>query len=806
MTLASTPPTISYIENGVTTVHAVPFQFFASSELVVERIVAGAVTTLALGSGYTVTGGAGSTGSITKTNGGTSGATLRIRRATARTQPTDYTPGDRFPAESHERGLDRNVAMVQEVEARHDDLDGRSLRVPPGESAAVLPAAASRVETLLGFGSAGARELLSYAALAARLLTPLLALLPAAFKGDPGGNVESIGLKATAGALTVPAGTDRVRTAGYSTPGVGMADYVRDADADAAGHPRAVITFADGAKFRLAETIVTPFMFGAIDAAGTIKGADETVTDCSDALDAMWEWVKDRLDGIVMDLSMAQGLGVSRPWHLVGGLGTAWWNCIVYRIRPGRLVAMEEMDDIVVLEGKDFHCEGRWELWGGTDATAINIGYSSYKARNGMRIKNAGSSRIGDIECIGVRRYALQFDKTNDPATNNNIPIMAGQVKAIGCGSKNNSSETIATANEGFGGTFTGTWEDAPAQNASNNQRHLMTLTPAAGVDPGDVEVGDFLFVGEKASEGVITEIVSSTATTVTVRVWPWQAVETGGTFVCLHGGSVSAWGADIANSTFDEVYALDCGTALQVSCLYAPQIRSLLAESVGCAIQIGSVPELSMEGLVLDQYHMEGVGYTFVDVAAASTAFRFGSPSNLHSTAAGKFGKARRLSAGAASGSGGTFEGYTSNTLRGMSFQLDCGVVHSGSGGSPAKEGDSAPYVSPLPFYGDCPPSNRDSLTITLHIDRSMARLLRRGRECRFGPIYGSGTNGAPTGNVTIQVDPAQAGDTTIDGGAGPIVLTSTDGAIMGVAIYEPGAGDAGNWRVASWKAAMTS
>jgi hypothetical protein len=70
MTVSSTTNTVAYTGNGSTTAFAVTFSFFgtgSSAELeVIERVIAtGAETTKSYSSHYTVTGGTGSTGTVT---------------------------------------------------------------------------------------------------------------------------------------------------------------------------------------------------------------------------------------------------------------------------------------------------------------------------------------------------------------------------------------------------------------------------------------------------------------------------------------------------------------------------------------------------------------------------------------------------------------------------------------------------------------------------------------------------------------------------------------------------------------------
>ncbi|WEK43651.1 MAG: hypothetical protein P0Y64_02115 [Candidatus Sphingomonas colombiensis] len=139
MTVAALPATISYIEDGATTVFAVPYRFKAAGDLVVERISGGDVSRLALGVDYSATGGETDAGGTLTRTAATSGATLRITRATARTQPMEYTVGDRFPATSHEQALDRCILIDQEQDVAIGDIRLRALLLAPGATGGAIP-------------------------------------------------------------------------------------------------------------------------------------------------------------------------------------------------------------------------------------------------------------------------------------------------------------------------------------------------------------------------------------------------------------------------------------------------------------------------------------------------------------------------------------------------------------------------------------------------------------------------------------------------------------------------------------------
>lgn len=188
MTLGVTPPLIDYLENGVTVLHAVPFQFQTGLEIDCSRIVGGVETALVLGGDFTVAGGGGGTGTVTKSFPGVVGATFRIRRVTTRGQETDLLAHDPFPPDDVELSLDRVAAVNQEQEVEVTLLEGRTIHVPPGDTIATLPGPPlARANLYMKFYNDGREiQLLSVNAVAADLAIPLAPLLGTVTKGDPG--------------------------------------------------------------------------------------------------------------------------------------------------------------------------------------------------------------------------------------------------------------------------------------------------------------------------------------------------------------------------------------------------------------------------------------------------------------------------------------------------------------------------------------------------------------------------------------------------------------------------------------------
>lgn len=128
MTVSSTTSRVSYSGNGSTTAFAVSFYFLENTHLkVILRAADGTETVMALTTHYTVSGaGNPAGGTVTMNTAPAAGTTLVIVRNVPLTQETDYQANDPFPAESHERALDK---LTMEVQQQQLQLD-RSIKVP----------------------------------------------------------------------------------------------------------------------------------------------------------------------------------------------------------------------------------------------------------------------------------------------------------------------------------------------------------------------------------------------------------------------------------------------------------------------------------------------------------------------------------------------------------------------------------------------------------------------------------------------------------------------------------------------------
>lgn len=152
MTISTTDNKVSYNGNGVTTVFAFPYLFFTNTDLDVYSVSpSGALTLLTPTTDYTVTGaGVESGGTVTTVVPPATGTQLLIVRVLSLTQETDYIEGDAFPAESHERALDRLTMITQQIQEEVD----RALTLPVQSSGVSAELPAPVANAFIGWNSA----------------------------------------------------------------------------------------------------------------------------------------------------------------------------------------------------------------------------------------------------------------------------------------------------------------------------------------------------------------------------------------------------------------------------------------------------------------------------------------------------------------------------------------------------------------------------------------------------------------------------------------------------------------------------
>lgn len=157
MTISSTPSEVRYATDGVTTSFPIPFVFDTTADLkVLLTDEDGNVSELT--TGFTATGGNGSTGALVFAAAPAANQTVTILDDPEVKQSIDYVSNDAFPAETHERGLDYG----RRIDKRLRQMILRCMRVPDGDPALSgdleLPSVQNRANRLLAFDQNGKPE------------------------------------------------------------------------------------------------------------------------------------------------------------------------------------------------------------------------------------------------------------------------------------------------------------------------------------------------------------------------------------------------------------------------------------------------------------------------------------------------------------------------------------------------------------------------------------------------------------------------------------------------------------------------
>lgn len=154
MSVTTETPIATSTANGATTVFPHAFTVLAVGDLKVTKTTSGVVTTATYGVDYTIQGLGTSSGSVTFTSAPANGVIVTRYRDTAIARLTDYQNNGDLPAATLNADLDRPLLLLQEI---YNGGKGTptSIRVPSGELANALPAAASRANRVLAFDSTG---------------------------------------------------------------------------------------------------------------------------------------------------------------------------------------------------------------------------------------------------------------------------------------------------------------------------------------------------------------------------------------------------------------------------------------------------------------------------------------------------------------------------------------------------------------------------------------------------------------------------------------------------------------------------
>lgn len=233
MTVTATTAFTPAVGNGSTT--AFPFTFSTAASL---ADIAVFVNGVQQEGGFTVilnSGGDG--GTVTFSVAPANGAAIIIASEPSFEQPIEFANSGAYNPSAidgaNDQSARRDIFLLSTV--------SRAALVPLGETIGGIPDVATRTNKLAAYDNSGNPTVADPTSITGS-------------KGDPGGSAMSIGLFTQASGLSIPIGTDRVRTSGYDTAGIGGGDYIADAAVNSSfvsANPRTSFISANGRGFRL---------------------------------------------------------------------------------------------------------------------------------------------------------------------------------------------------------------------------------------------------------------------------------------------------------------------------------------------------------------------------------------------------------------------------------------------------------------------------------------------------------------------------------------------------------------------------
>ena len=141
-----------YTGNGVTTSFPYTFKAFTDTNVIVYQTVGTVQSTLTLGTHYSVTGtGIDGGGNVVMVTAPAPGDEIYIRSNYSAEQLTDFDSQGGFYPDTHEDAFDKQIMLIQQLE----DIQGRGLRLPLGDSNGVMPELTPSPLGLLRWNAAG---------------------------------------------------------------------------------------------------------------------------------------------------------------------------------------------------------------------------------------------------------------------------------------------------------------------------------------------------------------------------------------------------------------------------------------------------------------------------------------------------------------------------------------------------------------------------------------------------------------------------------------------------------------------------
>lgn len=593
---------------------------------------------------------------------------------------------------------------------------------------------------------------------------------------------DTFGLFVDIGDITIPSTVTEFESSGHTTAGVGEARYRYDEEVDAAyvaAHPRFAGLDAAGRGFRLAETVIKPQMGGEVPAAATslfTVTAVDNWAGCQAAIDYAESF--DPANG-VLEVDFRSGTwGLSQPLTITG----SYYHSHIYHGGRFQYTGSAALDRLIDVGGHHF-CQlvGNWYMFG-KQSTALGT-LATRKVDYGIVFQHVNSGKFGDFYGSNFRKFLAASEDDGSALTNNNIGLRIGQFHGVGCGTMGRGDYNVSS-------TFTATHEGSASQ-LDTLQRSVLTLASQAMYD--DLEVG-FCLV-RKGQIHHVVDIPSDGASVAAriVKVFPWVTdpedhttnINSGTIWGC-YGGVFYSRHNNNEGVRVEKITGNVCGTGIKHSGQYGVQVDELLMESSSSTMEIGLLAASIDRGIRVGNYHTEGTSSQTEVVSGQTYAAGFEGIilTQLrceiiidHCSAIGGDNDSSILVGWrmVTTQSANAIYGRSTDTPYGLRINFG-GGVYASNGQAPRSYGSTLSATREMSNAPDRRQltTNANTFALTTFYDEPADRML--GDTCWWqARIVGTGTAGAPTGDVTVALGATDlASGITLNGATTTVTYSS--------------------------------
>jgi hypothetical protein len=592
--------------------------------------------------------------------------------------------------------------------------------------------------------------------------------------GSGGGD---FGLFSDLGDLAIPEDQTIITSSGYDIPGLGRGTYREDSDAVPADHPRFIKADANGRIFRLIGPRIDPLMGGAHPATATSLQVTcvDNLADCQ-ALERYAYSIDPNNERLIVDHSVA-AWGLSDKYTIE----THYYRSHIYIGGMFKYTGAGALDTLIEIDGQPrTKLLGGWDIFGYNGTTGLKT-MAVRKVKRGFVFRNCNSGEFGTFYFDGFRRYAFEAYDDGNPATNNNIGLEIGEVYSAGCGVFGRGAYNLSS-------TFTATHAGSSGA-LDTSQYSELTLANATMYD--DLEVGDALvFMGE------VYHVMAKPSANV-VRVYPWITAPAdpttninSGTIWGAYGGAVHIRHNIAEGMRFGKVTAVFSGCGIKQSGAYRFAVDEFLGESSSSCFEIGLASGSVCRGLGVKNYHTEGMATAAETIS--STPYATGFEGIIYSQVRGDI-SIDGVSAMSADGDFNPLYGWrfvrsqSANATRGtkvasiagLSIRFNGKFITSQAGGVRSY----AAKLTPNQLVSNASDLCEGKIVIVDTTVVALTTFYDGHEDALCGPqhcqwtrmVVGTGTNGAPTGNVTVALGATDAAaGYQINGGTGTVTFAA--------------------------------